>query len=515
MRPATAAAAAAFLTTACLADYRAWIGWDSLVQRIGIEQVPTGADVIVGQVEAANASGHYAPDDDDPEFDGKYIIRRSGGSSTPTNHATAVGKRLFGLDTSIAPGVWFINVFEANDWVQGGFLNVGAGPSTPPEGPMGAQKIWSHSWVGTFGSSALDQEALRRMDWTIQRDDTVFAVGLNNGDEQMPLLAYSYNAITVGRRDGEHAGGDVPPGFEGEGRMMPDITGPESTVSNSTPIVAAAAAMLVEMVRTDASIASDGEQPEVLKAVLMAGAKHQGVDGADWTNNAPQTGPDRGWTARPLDESVGAGHLQIDHAHESLSAGHTTPTAFAPTAPSCGRAGWSFEPVDSGEVRWWRFVLPEGAAKFAVSAAWNRDVPSNFGQAATVDFDLELFSKVDGVPVPLVGDELAFGAGNVASASAIDNIEHIWIESLTPGDYLLAATRADGGDDPASLALAWWNNGDAPDVPGDLNGDGIVGVDDLLILLSQWGECQACSGDLDGNGTVAVDDLLILLALYS
>ncbi len=92
---------------------------------------------------------------------------------------------------------------------------------------------------------------------------------------------------------------------------------------------------------------------------------------------------------------------------------------------------------------------------------------------------------------------------------------HFGIPDLAAGDYLLAATRVDGGDDPASLAMAWWNNGDAADVTGDLDGDGLVGVDDLLILLSQWGDCPDCSGDLDGDGTVSVDDLLILIALFS
>jgi len=50
--------------------------------------------------------------------------------------------------------------------------------------------------------------------------------------------------------------------------------------------------------------------------------------------------------------------------------------------------------------------------------------------------------------------------------------------------------------------------------PGDINGDGVVGVDDLLIMLSQWGSCSGCSGDLDGNGEVGVDDLLLLLSYF-
>jgi hypothetical protein len=49
---------------------------------------------------------------------------------------------------------------------------------------------------------------------------------------------------------------------------------------------------------------------------------------------------------------------------------------------------------------------------------------------------------------------------------------------------------------------------------GDLNGDGVVNVFDLLILLGQWGTCDdeaPCPADLDNNGVVNVLDLLILL----
>ena len=52
------------------------------------------------------------------------------------------------------------------------------------------------------------------------------------------------------------------------------------------------------------------------------------------------------------------------------------------------------------------------------------------------------------------------------------------------------------------------------DVPGDLDGDGSVGVKDLLILLGEWGpcaDCKACLADIDGDCTVGVKDLLILL----
>ena len=53
-------------------------------------------------------------------------------------------------------------------------------------------------------------------------------------------------------------------------------------------------------------------------------------------------------------------------------------------------------------------------------------------------------------------------------------------------------------------------------VIGDLDGDGTVGVLDLLILLSSWGPCpdppQGCPADLDADGAVGILDLLTLLA---
>ena len=47
-----------------------------------------------------------------------------------------------------------------------------------------------------------------------------------------------------------------------------------------------------------------------------------------------------------------------------------------------------------------------------------------------------------------------------------------------------------------------------PTVPGDVNGDGMVNVTDLLAVMDTWGPCEGCPGDLNGDGFVDVVDLL-------
>lgn len=58
------------------------------------------------------------------------------------------------------------------------------------------------------------------------------------------------------------------------------------------------------------------------------------------------------------------------------------------------------------------------------------------------------------------------------------------------------------------------------EVPGDLDGDCIVGVLDLLSLLGAWGPCEqpcppACTADIDGDCNVGVLDLFTVLANWS
>ncbi len=50
--------------------------------------------------------------------------------------------------------------------------------------------------------------------------------------------------------------------------------------------------------------------------------------------------------------------------------------------------------------------------------------------------------------------------------------------------------------------------------PFDLDGDGAVGVADLLEVLSSWGSDPGGPPDFDGDGTVGITDLVALLARW-
>jgi hypothetical protein len=54
--------------------------------------------------------------------------------------------------------------------------------------------------------------------------------------------------------------------------------------------------------------------------------------------------------------------------------------------------------------------------------------------------------------------------------------------------------------------------------PGDANGDGVVDVADLVIVLLHWGVCPGpddCPGDVNGDGTVDVGDLLLVITSWT
>lgn len=91
--------------------------------------------------------------------------------------------------------------------------------------------------------------------------------------------------------------------------------------------------------------------------------------------------------------------------------------------------------------------------------------------------------------------------------------------AMTPeGDLLMVHPLWAGNPYNAPRAHGQLFDLGAP-LPGDVDGDGVVGVVDFLALLAAWGPCPdppaACPADLDGDGHVGITDLLMLLAAWS
>ena len=100
--------------------------------------------------------------------------------------------------------------------------------------------------------------------------------------------------------------------------------------------------------------------------------------------------------------------------------------------------------------------------------------------------------------------ESVSGAGDVNGDGLADVI--VGAPSADPGGNFLAA-----GESYVVFS---------PVVRGDLDGDGSVGIVDLLLLLDAWGPCpERCppffTGDLDGDCAVGIVDFLLLLANWS
>ncbi|HLS28245.1 MAG TPA: hypothetical protein VK041_06310, partial [Opitutales bacterium] len=187
--------------SSAVAEYRDAVGWYELVEELGAE-TPDGTGIKVSLIESA-VIRNYLPDRSNFDFIGKTFTVMSGDSGH-SNHATVVGQRLFGNTMSMAGGIDQIDLYESVDWLLDGFLQVGQ-PLFPA---IETSRIQNHSWAGSFDEDEFNVEAMRRLDYAIERDRFVAVVALRNDIFAVPpLLAHAYNAITVGRPSGEHSRG--------------------------------------------------------------------------------------------------------------------------------------------------------------------------------------------------------------------------------------------------------------------------------------------------------------------
>lgn len=393
-----------------LASIKDDIGYTDLQAMLG-EDTPTGAGISATMVEALYNGGYV------PSISGKTITPMSPGTTTST-HATAVAGRLCG-SSGISSGVDNINVWEASHWVGSGFLKTNQSSAPTVE----TSRVQNHSWI----SYEANEQYLRRFDYAINRDKFVATVGLGNeANPPIPvLMAHSYNAIVVGKSNGIHSIGDTRQ--DTSGRIVPHIVAPENYTSFGTPLVASAAALLLETADNTAGLENARHNPEVIKAVLMAGATKD--EFASWSRTHE----------RPLDDTYGAGELNVFNSYNILVAQEQQASGMSDVTST----GWDLETSDvSG--RYYFFDVEDGVDLSAV-LTWNREITTNPAwskiDASLANLDLKLYTA-DGYEIGDMVDQ---------SISTVDNVEHIYQMGLLAGRYALEVSGADS----ATYALAW------------------------------------------------------------
>lgn len=427
------------------------------------EDAPTGAGVFVTQVEAVASDGRYMVNPD--LYPGKEFLNATATDDTPNFHAWSVGERFYG-SRSPAPGIPGVEVFAAGDWYNRTLLRNDQEGLGRPIRQTG--KIQNHSWVAVSADEAGFQRAfrvLRLLDHVTERDGVLSVVSVLNGESEIPdLLSHSYNAICVGKSNGEHSSGKTL--FDAGGRCKPDVVAPEYYTSFAAPLVAGTAALLVEGARRRGQ--EDAERPEVLKAMLMAGCTIE--EFSDWS---------REWHT-PLDSRFGAGELNAYNSWRIFDAGRAAATSVS--EEPVGETGWDLGKVSGGRVVRYDINVPPGQMlhDLSVVLTWNRTVtdsdPGPWFEPEVSLPDLDLRLRGIGEPSAVIDESLSMN----------DNVEHIRWPSLPSGSYRLeVSSNAPTTADPKGFALAW--RADSVSYPEIVD---LVIVGDMIMAT-----CQVTPGE--------------------
>jgi hypothetical protein len=355
-----------------LADYKEDIGYTRLLVEQGTH-TPAGNGLPVTQVEAVTGDPpDYMPDVADGEFTGKTITDMSGSSPAGSSsaHATAVGRLFYGTGSSITPGLSPVKVYRAKTWLSSDYLHVTNGGSTPDVVP---DRIANHSWIEGFDLPyTVALEAVKRVDWVVDNDEYLQIVALRNDTStNSPLLSSAFNVIAVGTTAGKHGRGtaalDAP---YVSGRTRPDLVAPFTNTSSATPVIAAAAALLVNLAHATAAFSTDpaetsthnragtiiynAERSEVVKAILMAGADRV-------THNTTKTDADSpvditdyrvdpaNQSANGLDVRFGSGQANIYNSFHIMAAGEQDSSEDgSATGGTIGSYGFDYDPSFGG-----------------------------------------------------------------------------------------------------------------------------------------------------------------------
>jgi hypothetical protein len=152
---------------------------------------------------------------------------------------------------------------------------------------------------------------------------------------------------------------------------------------------------------------------------------------------------------------------------------------------------------------------PYGLYTLTATLVWNRQAY----QSQINNLDLYLYD---------VTTQSLASLNDSTSVSTVDNVEHLHVVGLNPGDVYSLQVRKLGGlgvvSDLETYALAYNVAPALGDLLlGDANGDGTVNGGDLGTVLANYNQTGMdwVHGDFSGDGTVNGGDLGTVLANYN
>ncbi len=392
----------------------------------------TGSGVNLAQVESAPSQLQFEVNPGSPGQPVKLFTWRSttGTASTFPNpigsesgHSDVVAENLYGEYTGIAPGLRHVNNYETAYFY----------PHIIAAMAETACQVFNQSFELGAHSALVDLQ----YDNYIARYQTIVVSGVGDGGA---ILSPSdcYNGIGVAAQGGASSTGPTA-----DGRCKPDITAPAEETSFSTPLVSAAASLLIQEGRRLKVNATAAVDPRTIKALLLNGAAKP----SGWSHT----------TTAPLDPSAGAGVLNVYNSYEELVAGRFGPAPERLSAPShaplasgtsiLADRGWDLRGITNSAaaagVSHYRITTGSSGALIA-TVVWNK------GYGAHAINNLFLYAYDSG--------------GNLlgSSISTVDNVQQLYLTGLAAGTYEIevvkATTRAGaaGNVTPSEIyALAW------------------------------------------------------------
>jgi hypothetical protein len=237
-------------------------------------------------------------------------------------------------------------------------------------------------------------------------------------------------------------------------------------------------------------------------------------DSAAWDDSLEGAG-----SAIPLDEEMGAGHLNARRARTQFAAGE-----FESDAGDVSTIGWDYGTTTGAEdVNKYRFAGELlGGSFISITLAWDRLVEfandtAPFGQYNAGDTFAEYVDDGLNPPDDDVTNDLdilllpKFALTDFQtiawSRSPVGTLEHLFFQIPETGEYefWIRQHDTDAGTNQ-NYAVAWWAVSSVPFMPpGDYNGDTIVDTEDYNVWKMSFGEGVTAGTSADGNGDGSVN----------